>query len=215
LYEDSAAIPASMRAALRDPLPGEAAHRIALPSRFIPRGIPKGAALRDAAVLIALFPDPEVESILFPLIRRPRSLAHHAGQISLPGGEKDPGESNEACAVREAHEEVGIDPATVQVLGILSPIEISVSLYQVVPVVGWIPAPPRFRLQESEAAQLLLADPDRLAAEGPKETLVHERGGRTLRFPAWNVEGEKVWGATAQILGEFIEVWRRMRARTG
>lgn len=200
-----------LRAALLEPLPGAAAHRIALPEGFEPRTIPGGSRYQEAAVLIGLYRDSERDRILFPLIRRPASLARHAGQISLPGGERDPEEGMEECALREAEEEVGIPSGEVTVLGSLTPIEIPVTLYRVDPIVGWLSSPPRFRLQESEVRGLLLADPDELATTGPILFLERTSGDRTFRFPAWDVEGEKVWGATAQILGEFIEVWKRAR----
>jgi 8-oxo-dGTP pyrophosphatase MutT (NUDIX family) len=198
-----------LRAALLASLPGPSAHRIALPEGFNMADIPRPDRYRPAAVLIALYRDAANEKTLFPLIRRPASLAHHGGQISLPGGEMDPGEDPVACALREAHEEVGILPEQVEILGGLTPIEIPVSGYRVDSIVGFLRTAPRYVLQESEVRGILLADPDLLAAEGPREVLSFERNGRTLRFPAWNVESEKVWGATAQILGEFIEIWKR------
>jgi hypothetical protein len=97
----------SLREALIEPLPGAAAHRIALPKGFEPHPISVEAHFQDAAVLIALYRDPERGRILFPLIRRPSTAARHAGQISLPGGEREAGEGNEECALREAHEEIG------------------------------------------------------------------------------------------------------------
>jgi 8-oxo-dGTP pyrophosphatase MutT (NUDIX family) len=202
-----------LREALIGPLPGTAAHSIALPEGFEPRAVPVEAHFQDAAVLIALYRDPERGRILFPLIRRPASAARHAGQISLPGGEREAGEGNEECALREAQEEVGIAPVDVTILGTLTPVEIPITRYRVAPIVGWLFSPPRYRLQESEVRGLLLADPDALAASGPTLFLERRREDRVLRFPAWDVEGEKVWGATAQILGEFTEVWRRVTPR--
>lgn len=201
-----------LRAALRPPLPGAMAHRIALPDGFEPM-VARGARYRDAAVLIGLYRDPERGRVLFPLIRRPTSQVRHAGQIALPGGECNPGEGKEDCALREAEEEVGIASRDVTILGALSPIEIPITLYRVDPIVGWISSPPRFRMQESEVRDILLADPIALAASGPTLILERNRGRRTIRFPAWDVQGEKVWGATAQILGEFVEVWKRMPQR--
>jgi 8-oxo-dGTP pyrophosphatase MutT (NUDIX family) len=203
----------SLRDALIEPLPGAAAHRIALPEGFEPHPISVEAHYQDAAVLIALYRDPERGRILLPLIRRPATAARHAGQISLPGGEREAGEGNEECALREAHEEVGIAPTEVTILGALTPIEIPVTLYRVAPIVGWLSSPPHYRLQESEVRGLLLADPDALAASGPSLFIERRREDQVLRFPAWDVEGEKVWGATAQILGEFTEVWKRVRPR--
>ncbi len=203
-----------LRKELLGPLPGEAAHRIALPEGLDPHSIFTDTPYRDAAVLLALYRDRGSGRILFPLIRRPASLARHAGQISLPGGEREGEEGDEACALREAEEEIGIAPSEVAILGALTPVDIPVTGYRVVPIVGWLSSPPHYRLQESEVRGILLADPDALAAAGPTLFLERRRGDRVLRFPAWDVEGEKVWGATAQILGEFTEVWRRRRPRS-
>lgn len=174
------------------------------------RAIPAGAEYQKAAVLLALHPggDGGTDSFRFPLIRRPDGILHHPGQISLPGGRLDECEEPRVCALREAWEEVGIDPSEVEVLGRLTPIAIPVTLYEVEAFVGWIPRPPRFRLQEEEVAELLSADPDRLAVEGPTLFVERVRDGGSFRFPAYDVAGWKVWGATALLLSEFLEIWR-------
>jgi 8-oxo-dGTP pyrophosphatase MutT (NUDIX family) len=196
---------ACLRRALRGPLPGHLAHRTALPEGIDPPVPVPGMAVQPAAVLLALHPG-RGSGAAFPLIRRPDSLHRHAGQIALPGGVLEDGESPEAGALREAAEEVGIDPAAVDVVGRLTPVYIPVSRYHVQPVVGWLGRRPALRPAAGEVLGLLSADPDRLAASGPAAWI--ERPRDRVRFPAYEVEGEAVWGATAQILAEFLSVWR-------
>ncbi len=197
-----------LRAVLGGVLPGRAAHAEALPPGFERRPIAEGVRVAHAAVLVSLYPRAGDGRILFPMIRRPDGIEPHAGQVGLPGGAREHGEDSIRCALREAHEEVGIDPVQVEVLGRLTPITIPVSCYRVETIVGWVAAPPRFVIQESEVLKVVLADPQRLANEGPTAFVDRVAEGRRLRFPAYAVEGERVWGATALILAEFLQVWR-------
>ena len=202
---------ANLRDTLAGPLPGAAAHRTALPVGGGHREVPPGAKLTQAAVLLALHPDATGERVVFPLVRRPESMLRHAGQVGLPGGARDEGEDATACALREAWEEVGIEPATVGIVGRLTPIIIPLSLYHVDTIVGWIPERPTLRAQEAEVLRIIHGDPDRLAQEGTTRWVVHERAGEVMKFPAYLVDDEIVWGATALILAEFLSLWRRIR----
>ena len=203
-----------LRDLLAGPLPGNTAHRTALPANYGPRALPPGAKVSRAAVLLALHPDRSGQRIIFPLVRRPESMLRHAGQVGLPGGERGEGEDASACAKREAWEEIGIDPASVEELGRLTPIVIPVSLYQVETIVGWLARTPTLRAQEAEVLRIIHGDPDRLAEEGPTCWVEREREGEILRFPAYRIQGETVWGATALILAEFLTVWRHVRGLT-
>jgi hypothetical protein len=98
--------------------------------------------------------------------------------------------------------------ALVEVLGALTPITIPVSRYRVEAFVGWVEGTPVFVPQESEVLRILLADPDTLSREGPRAFVERTTNGSPARFPAYEVDGEKVWGATALILSEFIQIWR-------
>ena len=140
-------------------------------------------------------------------------LRHHTGQVSLPGGAVDAGETIEAAAVREAEEEVGVDATTVQVVGRLTPLHIPVSGFLLHPVVGVVHARPAFPA-EWEVARLLevplflLADPATLRRE---ERTFQRNGVATVpvEVPYFEIDGEKVWGATAMVLGEFLAVSAR------
>jgi 8-oxo-dGTP pyrophosphatase MutT (NUDIX family) len=139
-------------------------------------------------------------------------MIRHAGQVSLPGGVLDELEDPTQCALREAWEEVGIEPQSVEVLGRLTPIVIPISSFEVETIVGWIPSTPTYQPREGEVIRIVRGDPDQLAAEGTVRHVERNRDGRSLRFPAYAVEGETVWGATALILSEFLEIWRGFRS---
>ncbi len=201
-----------LRALLAGPLPGAAAHADALPRGFEREAVPKWALLTHASVLLSLQPDGSDGRIVFPLIRRPDGVEPHAGQIGLPGGAREPEEDPVRCALREAREEIGLDPQRVELLGRLTPITIPVSRYRVETVIGWVDQAPRYILEQREVLRVLLADPERLARSGPTAVVERTAGGRSVRFPAYMVENEKVWGATALILSEFLHIWRRISA---
>jgi 8-oxo-dGTP pyrophosphatase MutT (NUDIX family) len=176
------------------------------------------ADVKHAAALILLTPRGRLaeaagaataDNYFIPLtIRRP-DLLHHPGQISLPGGGLDHGEMHEAAALREAEEEIGVDPSTVRILGALTPLYVIVSGYVVAPFVGVVDARPEFRPEAREVAEIIevplgvLLDPAR-RMRGTKT-----REGYKLDFPYFAVGDEaqhQVWGATAMILSEFAEL---------
>lgn len=138
-----------------------------------------------------------------PLTIRHRALPHHPGQVSLPGGAIDPGESVHGAALREAEEEIGVPADRVRLLGSLSTVWVSVSNFVIHPVIGIMDGIPEFRLHEREVEGLietpvsLIRDPSRLHWT----SLL--RSGTTVEFPYFDVAGHTVWGATAIVLGEF------------
>src|SRR6185437_10953997 len=140
-------IEAELRRALARPLPGLDAQRALAPRPRAP--FPAGGLRRhrDAAALLLLFPAPDAHMVLTV---RTQSLPRHGGQVSLPGGAVDAGETIRQAALREAHEEIGVDPATVTVLGELTPLEINVSRFLLHPVVGTTPVRPPLRPAEAE-----------------------------------------------------------------
>jgi len=189
--------------ALASPLPGPGAQlRMAPTPRpgWRPGDLPPG--LRDAAALVLLFPRRAIPHLLLTV--RSHHLPHHAGQVSLPGGEVEPGETIEAAALREAHEEVGVQPASIRVLGRLSPIHIPVSGYALHPVVGLAMVEGSWAPHAVEVARVLEAplsdflDAARLRVEN---RLV---GGRQYTVPFFEIDGEEVWGATAMVVAELL-----------
>lgn len=200
---------ARLRTALRAPLPGlDAQLRLAPSPRtgWDPHRVPDG--LRDAAGLVLLYPAEDAPHVLLTV--RGGTLRHHTGQVSLPGGALDAGETVEAAAVREAEEEVGVDRGHVELLGRLTPLHIPVSGFLLHPVVGLATRPPAFRPAAHEVARILEVSLRQLADPGVlhREVRQFQRGGRPqpVEVPYFDVQGEKVWGATAMILAEFLTV---------
>jgi 8-oxo-dGTP pyrophosphatase MutT (NUDIX family) len=172
-----------------------------------PLGVP-------AAVLLALSPVDGADDLELVLVQRPHSMRTHAGQVALPGGAVDPGDPDGvAAALREAHEEVGLDPASVRVLGSLDRSYIPVSNFDVLPVVGLWDGRSALRPNPREVAGILrpslrqLADPSNHGTM-PLERLVGDAGlrGRApdLSSPVFWVDGVVVWGFTAGLLALFL-----------
>jgi 8-oxo-dGTP pyrophosphatase MutT (NUDIX family) len=207
-----------LESGLARPLPGpEAQDRLApRPRREWPEGF-NPARLRHAAGLLLVFPgaaragteearEPGGAAAHIVLTVRSDSLGRHGGQVSLPGGVVDPGETFEAAALREAHEEIGVAPAAVRMIGPLTPLDIPVSGFRLHPVVGVAAAKPAMRPSDLEVARILEVDVDDLTASGCLTIQEWTREGRTLIVPAFRVQGAEIWGATAMVLAEFLTV---------
>ena len=165
---------------------------------------------RCSAVLVALFEEDGETHVI--LTRRSALLRQHRGEIALPGGTSEPGESPIATALREAREEVGIDESRVDAVGWLSPIVTFASGSAIWPVVGLLDARPSLVIDPREvdrAFSVTLAD---LMREG---AFVEERWRRDLMLPGadaegyfsiyfYRVPGDVVWGATARVLTELL-----------
>ena len=155
----------------------------------------------DAAVLVPIYGLAERPGIV--LTKRRSDLRRHPGEISFPGGRRDhPGEDLERTALREAEEEIGLDPALVEIVGALPPIGTFVSGYKVHPFVGLIPAGLRFRPSPSEVAAILALDLEVLRAGFAMRRLISR--GLPIRTPSYTVGEHLVWGATARILSELL-----------
>ncbi|HWF85174.1 MAG TPA: CoA pyrophosphatase [Vicinamibacterales bacterium] len=128
----------------------------------------------------------------------------HGGQVSLPGGVVEPGETYEQAARRETHEEIALPVDAAHVLGALTPIDIPISGFRLHPIVAAVDAPPTLRPSDAEVAQILAVDVDEL--RDPANFLTHDRvrDGRALAVPGFHVHGYEIWGATAMILAEFL-----------
>jgi len=196
-----------LRRVLAEALPGlDAQLRLAPEPRvgWDPHQVPEG--WRDAAALLLLYP--HEGRLHVPLTVRGGGLRHHTSQVSLPGGAVEGGESIESAALREAAEEVGVDPVSVEMLGRLTPLHIPVSGFLLHPVVGLTPLRPAFQPHTWEVARLLEVPVERLRdpATVRREIRTLRRAGiaHDVNVPFFDVEGEKVWGATAMVLAEFL-----------
>ena len=156
----------------------------------------------DSAVLAPLFQDTEGE-LHAVFTRRRDDLRRHPGEISFPGGRQDPGETLIETALREAHEEVGLPPEAVDVLGALEPTPTFVTNYAIYPFVGLIEPGFEWILGETEVAEVLELPLAELRAGAGERRLV--RKGIPFRTPTYEVDGQLIWGATARILGDLLE----------
>ena len=165
----------------------------------MPDDVPPDA--RQAAALILLYPGPE--GILVPLTVRRDDLPHHPGQVSLPGGGIEPGEPPAAAALRETHEEIGVAPESVRIIGALSTLWVIVSGFVVQPFIGLAETRPAFDLAPREVAALIEAPLDHIRDSGRLGWQRVVREGILIDYPYFDLGGHRVWGATAMMLGEF------------
>lgn len=198
-------IDARLRSACRAPLPGGDAHRLLAPQPrpgWRPGVVPDHAT--PAAALVLLYPQDDAPHVLLTV--RAGRLGRHAGQVSFPGGLIDAGESVREAALREAFEEVGLDPAAVRVAGALSPLYITVSNFAIHPIVGIAEDQPRLRPSAAEVARLLPAPLAALADPANLRRGTRWRGDLPCEAPYFEVRNERIWGATAMVLAELLVV---------
>ena len=179
------------------------------PRRAWPRGVSPDD-VRHAAGLVLVFPDARDRAQLVLTVRA-STLGRHGGQVSLPGGVVEPGESYPHAALREAHEEIALDTSLVRIAGALTPIDIPVSGFRLHPIVGIADQRPVLSPADGEVERILEVPIDTLTAPGCVMDTTRERDGRRVVVPAFCVAGEEIWGATAMVLAEFLSLigWTR------
>jgi 8-oxo-dGTP pyrophosphatase MutT (NUDIX family) len=161
------------------------------------------AYYRTAAVLLPFWPEQD-GTVKLAFTRRADSLPSHQGQVSFPGGSRLPQDgSTEQTALREANEELGVDPGSVMIMGRLDDAWSGFG-FHIIPYVGWISRQPEFRPDYHEVADILIADVETLMR--PESSALHTVGDRTTHAYTW--EGGYVWGLTADILLELL-LWVR------
>jgi 8-oxo-dGTP pyrophosphatase MutT (NUDIX family) len=189
--------------ALLAPLPGARAQdrlsprpRRVWPTTFDP------ATIRHAACLLLLFPRDDRAHLVLTL--RADTLGRHGGQVSLPGGAIEPGESFEQTALREAQEEIGLEPSVVQTLGALTPLDIPVSGFRLHPIVAAAADRPALHASDGEVARILEISLEQLIDPAHLVCRTSKRDDRDVAVPAFVVDGIDIWGATAMVLAELL-----------
>lgn len=161
------------------------------------------AELRHAAVLVLLAGDPASPEILY--VRRSDHLKQHAGEIGFPGGSIEDGEDAPQAALREAQEEVALDPASVRILGSCSPVVTFSSGFSIQPVVGVCESRPDLSRDGIEIERIIWIPLQNLLAPNVwhRDAVYHVCG---QRIQGWEypVAGERMWGATARITRQLL-----------
>ena len=194
-----------VQTACRTSLPGSEAHQLLAPRPrrgWQPGEVPSDA--KTAAVLALFYPLNQTPHLLLTV--RARQLPTHAGQVSLPGGVIEGPEEITDAALREAFEEVGVEPAEVRIVGALSPLYIPATAFALHPVVGISDTSPELSPAAAEVERAIevplreLADPENLRLG------TRQRQGHAYDVPYFEVRNERVWGATSMILAELLTV---------
>lgn len=154
--------------------------------------------------MLPLYGWPEEPGLVFT--ERRADMRRHAGEISFPGGRKDDRDADLiATALRESHEEIGLDPSVVEIREALPPTATFVTGYRIHPFVGLIPHPKELSLEPNpaEVETVLTFSFDLLRESYAIRRLV--RHGVPIHTPTYEMEGHLIWGATARILGDLLE----------
>lgn len=165
---------------------------------------PKDA--HHSSVLILLFPNSDAEIELTLTLRS--TNIDHGGQISFPGGRAEPEESTTETALREAEEEIGISSNSVTILGEMSNLYVSNSNNLVTPVVGFVEEYPSFEINPAEVEEVFAVELNSLIHKKNITVEDWDLHSYTYKVPYWDVHEVPLWGATAMMLNEFLDIYR-------
>jgi len=199
-----------LKIAIKKGLPGTKVQWMMAGSDRLLKDFPKvpGPDAKVAGVLILLWPENGFVHTVF--MQRPDYVGFHGGQISFPGGKQEPADENIIrTAVREAHEETGINTDFIEVAGLLTPLFIPVSNTIVTAVIGYSREIPSFRPDPQEVDHLIIADLQKFLDPRIIKTRLMELRGESYDIRYFGYEAYAIWGATAMILNELIEIFRR------
>jgi 8-oxo-dGTP pyrophosphatase MutT (NUDIX family) len=198
-------LPNHLRRCIERGLPGRQAHRPVAPRLAYGRHRgPPTARRRAASVVLALYE--QHGSWCFPLIVRSRDQAEHAGQVALPGGRGLPQENSWGTACREAFEELGLAPQSLEPLCRLTPLWVFASQHWVEPWLACCHAPPVFSLDSREIAAVLTVPLAELLDPNRRELRQLPIGTSRFEAPGFWLAEHFVWGATAMMLEEFRQL---------
>ena len=186
-----------------------ASHLQAFPKTTIPVG-----SLRPAAVLVPLYQRDGRDYLLFT--ERTAHLEHHAGEISFPGGGYDAGDADlSMTALRETEEEIGVLRNSVKVIGQLSQLYIPPSNFNVQPVIAYTNNIPDFILEENEVDSVLEIDiEDFVNKQNIQHKKVLTRNNLRVSVICYFIQNEIIWGASAMIISEFVEVLKKINLKS-
>jgi 8-oxo-dGTP pyrophosphatase MutT (NUDIX family) len=205
-----AGIVEQLEAAFRRELPGMDAQSLLapIPRREWPPGF-NPARVRHAAGLLLVFPHHDEAYLVLTV--RSDTVGRHRGQVSLPGGVVELGETFAQAALREAQEEVALPLDGVDVLGALTPLDIPVSGFRLHPIVAACHSRPAMNPADGEVAQILEVRIAALLDPAALRVTKQDRDGRLYSIPAFHIDGVEIWGATAMVLAEFLTLlgWGR------
>ena len=204
-------LPELLRARLAESVPAHAIHERAAARTRLEAELsygrhwgPAPARAYSAAVLMLLYP--RDGAWYMPLTLRPKTMASHAGQISLPGGMIEKGETSRQAALRELEEELGVPAEGIDVLGSLSPFYVFVTNYLVTPWVAVLRHEPAWVPDPREVAETLHLPLAALQEPLAIEQYVKKVRGFEFDVPYLPLGGHRIWGATSMMLGEFAAV---------
>lgn len=198
-----------LAAALNGALPGSAAHERMRPAGRSLDLPPSKKSIKTSAVMALLYR--KENEIYICLTKRNKALRHHPGQISFPGGRAEENEIQQPLktALRETHEEIGIAPAEIELLGSLSPLYVPVSNFMIYPYVGYCEHEPDFVVNHQEVDQLLtIPVRELLNTQNQINQKVNTSLGN-IDVPCYQIDGHIVWGATSMILAELEAILRQ------
>ncbi len=190
-------------------LPGKPAQKIMLTKPRNPINYSSNSECPNpAAVLILLFP--VKQDIRFFLTKRTNVVQYHKGQISLPGGAWEEGEQLWGTALRETNEEIGVREDHIQFIGELTPLFVPVTGFLIHPFVGWVDEEPETSPDPTEVESLFSASVLSLTDQNSCQCEERTIRGHVFDVPYFQLNREKVWGATSMILSEFKTVLKEV-----
>lgn len=199
-----------LRLELEKPLPGKIAHEIMRPylSLSPSLNVPTSPFAKSSAVMCLLFLKNNMPHLIF--IERPTYDGVHSGQLAFPGGKPEANDIDlMATALRETHEEIGIDNLSINHIGKLTDVYVWASNFLVTPYLGYLKEIPKYLLNEYEVARVLeIPIPFLMRNDIVKEKPMQSKLNSLLNAPYFDIEGKELWGATAMMVSEILTIIR-------
>lgn len=192
---------------LTQELPGKEAQLLMLPSFRAMKKANKPPI--KSSVLILLYPFKN--DIYTVLIKRAEYDGFHSSQISFPGGKYENSDKDlSKTALRETYEEIGVSPNSINIIGQISSIYIPVSNFTAKPYIGYIKEKPDFKTDNFEVNRVINVKISELQDNKNKQLGIFKVGNKQIQAPCYNANGNKIWGATAMVLSEFLKIVKQV-----